>query len=77
MSQDVFMRILTPRVQIPGYTLRKLALGACDRELELLRSHPKDERGSVREIGLCSMVSHRGPNRPFSQANARSIWTFN
>ena len=23
------------------------------RELELLRSHPKDERGSVREIGLC------------------------
>ena len=22
------------------YTLRKLALGACDRELELLRSHP-------------------------------------
>ena len=32
--------------------LRKLALGACDRELELLRSHPKDERGSVREIGL-------------------------
>ena len=31
--------------------LRKLALGRC--ELELLRSHPKDERGSVREIGLC------------------------
>ena len=31
--------------------LRKLALGR-SRELELLRSHPKDERGSVREIGL-------------------------
>ena len=31
--------------------LRKLALQRC--ELELLRSHPKDERGSVREIGLC------------------------
>ena len=30
--------------------LRKLALQRC--ELELLRSHPKDERGSVREIGL-------------------------
>ena len=36
--------------------LRKLALGACDRELELLRSHPKDERGSVREIGLCDRM---------------------
>ena len=32
------------------FTLRKLALRRC--ELELLRSHPKDERGSVREIGL-------------------------
>ena len=34
--------------------LRKLALGACDRELELLRkpSPLGDERGSVREIGL-------------------------
>ena len=30
--------------------LRKLAL--VPSELELLRSHPKDERGSVREIGL-------------------------
>ena len=27
--------------------------GRLRRELELLRSHPKDERGSVREIGLC------------------------
>ena len=26
------------------------------RELELLRSHPKDERGNVREIGLCHTV---------------------
>ena len=34
--------------------LRKLALRRC--ELELLRSHPKDERGSVREIGLCEGV---------------------
>ena len=34
----------------PPYPLRKLALQRC--ELELLRSHPKDERGSVREIGL-------------------------
>ena len=30
--------------------VRKLAL--VSSELELLRSHPKDERGSVREIGL-------------------------
>ena len=28
-------------------------IGRLRRELELLRSHPKDERGSVREIGLC------------------------
>ena len=35
--------------------LRKLALQRC--ELELLRSHPKDERGSVREIGLCDRMS--------------------
>ena len=34
--------------------LRKLALQRC--ELELLRSHPKDQRGSVREIGLCDRV---------------------
>ena len=34
--------------------LRKLALQRC--ELELLRSHPKDERGSVREIGLWSRM---------------------
>ena len=34
--------------------LRKLALLPC--ELELLRSHPKDERGSVREIGLCARM---------------------
>ena len=33
-----------------NHKLRKLALQRC--ELELLRSHPKDERGSVREIGL-------------------------
>ena len=39
-----------------SWSLRKLALGACDRELELLRSHPKDERGSVREIGLWSTM---------------------
>ena len=35
--------------------LRKLALRLC--ELELLRSHPKDERGSVREIGLCDRMA--------------------
>ena len=35
--------------------LRKLALLPC--ELELLRSHPKDERGSVREIGLWTRMS--------------------
>ena len=34
--------------------LRKLAL--VPSELELLRSHPKDERGSVREIGLCDRM---------------------
>ena len=34
--------------------LRKLALAPS--ELELLRSHPKDERGSVREIGLWNRI---------------------
>ena len=41
--------------------LRKLALQRC--ELELLRSHPKDERGSVREIRPGSRVV---PNPSFS-----------
>ena len=39
-------------ISIPS--LRKLAL--VPSELELLRSHPKDERGSVREIGLPSTM---------------------
>ena len=35
-----------------------------NREPELLRSHPKDERGSVREIGLCVWM---GPTLHFSE----------
>ena len=38
--------------------------GRLRRELELLRSHPKDERGSVREIGLCDWIL---ANVPFSR----------
>ena len=30
-----------------SWSLRKLALGACRRELELLRSHPKDVMGAL------------------------------
>jgi len=43
----------SPPEKLPLHSLRlrKLALQRC--ELELLRSHPKDERGSVREKGLC------------------------
>ena len=41
----------THKMHAPNTQLRKLALQRC--ELELLRSHPKDERGSMREIGLC------------------------
>ena len=40
------------------------------RELELLRSHPKDERGSVREIGLRSTV---GPNPHFLELSP-TVW---
>ncbi len=40
------------------------------RELELLRSHPKDERGSVREIGLCDLVC---PNPHFLELSP-TVW---
>ena len=33
--------------------LQEITEARTGSELELLRSHPKDERGSVREIGLC------------------------
>ena len=35
-----------------GIAITEPRTGRLRRELELLRSHPKDERGSVREIGL-------------------------
>ena len=40
------------------------------RELELLRSHPKDERGSVREIGLASTMR---PTPHFLELS-RTVW---
>ena len=49
--------------------LRKLALQRC--ELELLRSHPKDERGSVREIGLCDRLE---PNLHFLELSPALWW---
>ena len=53
-----------------GSELRKLALQRC--ELELLRSHPKDERGSVREIGLCVWIE---PTVHFSKLSLMG-WRF-
>ena len=43
------------------HTFLKITEARTGRELELLRSHPKDERGSVREIGLCSTVDATPP----------------
>ena len=45
--------------------------GRFRRELELLRSHPKDERGSVREIGLCAWMF---PTLHFSELSPM-LWT--
>ena len=56
-------RLRAPALCSASDRLRKLAL--VPSELELLRSHPKDERGSVGEIGLCSMD---GPNPAFLEA---------
>ena len=44
--------------------------GRLRRELELLRSHPKDERGSVREIRLCVRM---GPTLHFSRLSPM-VW---
>merc|ERR1711918_27113 len=41
-------------------------------ELKLLRSHPKDERGSVREIGLC--VIRIGPTLHFLELSLTLWW---
>ena len=49
--------------------LRKLALQRC--ELELLRSHPKDERGSVREIGLWDRM---GATLHFLELSPLTLW---
>ena len=51
--------------------LRKLAL--VPSELELLRSHPKDERGSVREIGLWIRMC---PTLHFLELSPTLSWEF-
>ena len=52
---------LLPRCRLPvcgglrsgdGSLITEARTGRLRRQLELLRSHPKDERGSVREMGL-------------------------
>ena len=63
------IRPQTPLARIVLVLLRKLALQRC--ELELLRSHPKDERGSVREIGLWIWIE---PNLHFLELSPTLWW---